>query len=149
MEYCAHRVFPSCIPLLLLVSYQEEYSTDHAKAEQMATVQIYRLNGLDARTRARLKTAQMEAARVWMYCVERHQQARTDHAKWPTRDDLQRETKGGKYALHSQSVQMICHQFLANVETIHQLRQTNPYHRYPYHSKKYMPVEWPAQAVSR
>ena len=44
---------------------------------------------------------------------------------------------------------MVTHQFLANVETIAKLRQTNPQHRYPYHPKKYLTVEWPAQAVSR
>ncbi len=114
----------------------------------MQTVRIYPLKDLDRRTRARLKTAQMEAARVWMYCVGRHRAARSDRLPWPSQDDLQRETKGGQYALHSQSIQMVCQQFLANVETIKQLRQTNPHHRYPYHPKKYMPVHWPAQAVS-
>jgi putative transposase len=126
-----------------------KYITELAKAEEMETVRIYRLNDLDPRTRQRLKAAQMEAARIWMYCVERHRAARAEHAPWPYRDDLQRETKGGKFALHSQSTQMVCHQFLANVETIKQLRQTTPRHRYPYHPKKYMPVEWPAQTVSR
>jgi putative transposase len=38
---------------------------------------------------------------------------------------------------------------LADVETIKQLRQSNPRHRYPHHPKKYMTVQWPAQAVSR
>ncbi len=115
----------------------------------METVRIYRLKDLDRRTRVRLKAAQMEAGRVWMYCVQRHQQARSERLAWPSRDDLQRETKGGQYALHSQSIQMVCHQFLANVETIRELRQTNPRHRYPYYPKKYMTVQWPAQAVSR
>jgi putative transposase len=114
----------------------------------MQTVRIYPLKDLDRRTRARLKAAQMEAARVWMYCVQRHQQARSARLPWPSRDDLQRETKGGKYALHSQSIQMVCQQFLANVQTIHQLRQRNPHHRYPHHPKKYLTVQWPAQAVS-
>jgi putative transposase len=115
----------------------------------MQTVRIYQLKDLDRRTRARLKAAQLEAAQVWMYCVERHRAARSEQASWPNRDNLQRETKSGKYALHSQSIQMVCQQFLANVETIKQLRQTNPRHRYPYHSKKYRTVQWPAQAVSR
>ena len=115
----------------------------------MQTVHIYRLKDLNRRTRARLEAAQLEAARVWMYCVERHQQARSKRTRWPDRDDLQRETKGGQFALHSQSIQMVCQQFLANVQTIKQLRQTNPQHRYPYHPKRYMTVQWPAQAVSR
>ena len=114
----------------------------------METVRIYRLKDLDRRTRARLKAAQREAARVWMYCLGRHQTARVGRTRWPDRDDLQRETKGGQFALHSQSIQMVCQQFLANVQTSKQLRQMNPQHRYPYHSKQYMTVQWPAQAVS-
>ena len=115
----------------------------------MQTVRIYRLKDLDRRTRARLRAAQLEAARVWMYCLERHRLARSERTRWPDRDDLQRETKGGQFALHSQSIQLVCQQFLANVETIKQVRQTNPRHRYPYHPKKYRTVQWPAQAVSR
>ena len=115
----------------------------------MQTIRIYPLKDLDWKTRTRLKAAQMEAARVWRYCLERHQQARSQHMPWPSRDNLQRETKGGQYALHSQSIQMVCQQFLANIDTIKQLRQTNPRHRYPHHPKKYMTVYWPAQAVSR
>jgi hypothetical protein len=54
-----------------------------------------------------------------------------------------------QFALPSQSIQMVCQQFLANVQDIKQLRQTDPQHRYPYHPKRYMTVQWPAQAVSR
>jgi putative transposase len=115
----------------------------------MQTVRIYRLKDLDRRTRARLQAAQMEAAHVWMYCLARHQTARAERTRWPDRDDLQRETKGRQFALHSQSIQMVCHQFLANVETIKQVRRTNPRHRYPYLPKRYMTLSWPAQAVSR
>jgi putative transposase len=115
----------------------------------MQTVRIYRLKDLDRRTRARLRAAQLEAARVWRYCLERHQSARLTQTCWPDRDDLQRETKGGQYALHSQSVQLVCQQFVANVETIKHLRQSNPRHRYPYRPKRYRAVSWPAQAVSR
>src|SRR5579864_1393409 len=100
----------------------------------MDTVRIFPLRDLSKGQRLYLKAAQMEAARVWMYCVERHRQARSARLPWPSRDDLQRETKGGKYALHSQSIQMVCQQFLANVQTIHQLRQTNQRHRYPHHA---------------
>ncbi|HKV01346.1 MAG TPA: hypothetical protein VJQ26_04425, partial [Ktedonobacteraceae bacterium] len=114
----------------------------------MQTVRIYRLKDLDKRTRARMLAAQREAARVWMYCLGRHQTARNERTRWPDRDDLQRETKGGQFALHSQSIQMVCQQFLANVQTSKQLRQTNPQHRYPYHPKRYMTVQWPAQAVA-
>ena len=115
----------------------------------MHTVRIYRLKHLDRQTRARLRAAQQEAAYVWRYCLQRHQQARSEQSRWPDRDDLHRETGGGQYGLHSQSIQLVCQQFLANVETIKQLRQSNPRHRYPYHPKQYRTVSWPAQAVGR
>jgi putative transposase len=115
----------------------------------MQTVRIYRLKHLDRRTRARLRAAQREAAHVWMDCLQRHRAARAQRTRWPDRDDLQRETKGGQFALHSQSIQLVCQQFLANVKTIRQLRLSNPRHRYPYHPKQYMTVKWPAQAISR
>jgi putative transposase len=115
----------------------------------METVRIFPLRNLTTPERVRLRAAQMEAARVWMYCVQRHQQARAAHRPWPGRKELQAETKGGQYALHSQSIQMITHHFLANVETIAKLRQTDTRHRYPYHPKQYLPVDWPAQAIDR
>jgi putative transposase len=43
---------------------------------------------------------------------------------------------------------MICHQFLANVETTRQLKPTHPRMRYPYKPKQYLTVQWPAQAVA-
>ncbi len=115
----------------------------------METVRIYRLGGLAPSTRQRLQAAQMEVARVWNVCRQRHQDARLQQRPWPDRDELQQATKGGQFALHSQSIQMVCHQFLANVETTRQLKPTHPRMRYPYKAKKYMTVQWPAQAVSR
>jgi len=115
----------------------------------MQTVRIYRLKGLAPPTRERLQAAQMEAARVWNVCRELHQEARHEHQPWPDRDALQQATKGGQFALHSQSIQMVCHQFLANVETTRQFKPTQPRLRYPYKSKQYMTVQWPAQAVAR
>ena len=115
----------------------------------METVRIFPLRGLSKHERLRLRNAQREAARVWRYCIERHRHARAAHLPWPGRKELQEETKGGQYALHSQSIQMVTHQFLANVETIAELRKTDKRHRYPYHPKTYLTVEWPAQSISR
>jgi len=77
-----------------------------------------------------LKAAQQEAAQVWNLCCDLHQAARTAHAKWPSRDALQKATKG-RFALHSQSVQMVVHAFLANVQTTRQLKPLHPRMRYP------------------
>ena len=114
----------------------------------METVRIYRLTGLRPRYQARLRAAQMEAARVWMLCRDTHLEARKQHTLWPNRDKLQQATKG-QFALHSQSVQMICHAFLANIETTRELRKTNPRIRYPWKDKRFYPLYWPAQALSR
>jgi putative transposase len=113
----------------------------------METVRIYRLVGLRTRYQARLRAAQMEAARIWTLCRDLHLAARQKRTRWPNRDDLQQATKG-QFALQSQTVQMICHAFLANVETTRQLTPTHPKARYPYKDKRYYPLSWPAQAVS-
>jgi putative transposase len=97
----------------------------------METVRIYRLANLRPLVSRRLKEAQEEASRVWMACRDLRLHARCNHLPWPDRDDLQRATKG-RFALHGQTVQMICHAFLANVEAPRQARRQNPRMRYPY-----------------
>ena len=92
----------------------------------------------------------MEGARVWNFCMETHKAARLHHDIWPGRNELQKATKG-RFGLHSQSIQMIVHAFLANIDTTRQLRQTHPQMkmRYPYKEKKFYPISWPMQAVSK
>ncbi len=116
----------------------------------MKTVKIYQLNHLSYAQFKRLQALHMEAAQVWNVCMETHKAARTNHEKWPGRDALQKAAKG-RFALHSQSVQMIVHAFLANIETTRILRQEHPQMRmkYPWRQKRFYPVSWPAQAVSR
>lgn len=113
----------------------------------METVRIYRLDNLPPSVSRRLYEAQMEAARVWCLCKDIHQAARRQRGtRWPNRDALQKATKG-KFALHSQTVQMICQAFLANIETTRQVKKHNPTMRYPYKDKKFYPLLWPKQAV--
>ena len=116
----------------------------------MQTVKIYRLTHLSPTLFGRLKAAQMEAAQVWNRCCELHKVARTTHTMWPDRNELQQATKG-RFALHSQSVQMVVHAFLANIETSQKLRASHPkmHMKYPWKMKRFYPVYWPAQAVSR
>ena len=114
----------------------------------MNTVRIYRLEHLSQTMFQRLKSAQMESAQVWNHCMQTHKVARGEHARWPGRTELQKATKG-KFALHSQSVQMVVHAFLANVETARQLKPTHPKMKYPWKTKRFYPVMWPAQAVSK
>ncbi len=116
----------------------------------MNTVRIYRLNHLSPTLFRRLKAAQMEAAQVWNYCCELHKQARTTRSAWPGRNALQQATKG-RFALHSQSVQMVAHAFVATIDATRQLRAAHPKMRtkYPWKTKRFYPVHWPAQAVSK
>jgi putative transposase len=114
----------------------------------METVHIYRLTELHPRSWTQLRAAQMEAARVWTLCRDLHISARRQHTAWPTQDDFHQATKG-RFALHSQTVQAIFRSFLGNIDTARELRKTNPKVRYPYKDKRYYPLSWPAQAVSR
>jgi putative transposase len=116
----------------------------------MKTIRVYRLNTLSPTLFRRLKAAQQEAARVWNLCIETHKQARMSHAKWPGRHELEQATKGC-FTLNAQAVQQIVHAFLANVETTRTLRKEHPEMRmkYPWHTKRFYPVKWPAQAVHR
>src|SRR6266702_8745981 len=114
----------------------------------MHTVKVYRLDHLSHTMFGRLKAAQMEAAQVWNLCMQAHKVARQNHTKWPGRTELQRATKG-HFALHSQSVQMIVHAFLANVDTTRQVKPSIPKMRYPYKTKRFYPVMWSAQAVCK
>src|SRR6266566_1564009 len=114
----------------------------------MQTVRIYRLDHLSPTLFQRMKAAQMEAAQVWNTCCELHKAARQARSTWPGLKELQLATKG-RFALHSQSVQTVMRTFLANIETTVQVRRTNRTIRYPYKTKRFYPVRWPAQAVSR
>ena len=77
-----------------------------------------------------------------------HKQARESGDKWPTSVDLQVMSKGGQYALHSQSVQALAQKLAANVDTIHTLRQNGgTLARYPYKGKEYQTVAWADQAI--
>ncbi len=114
----------------------------------MEMVRIYRLTGVRPRCRARLRAAQMEAAQVWTLCRDMHLAARQQRTSWPTQGDFHQATKG-RFALHSQTVQAIFRAFQGNVDTTRELRKTNPKIRYPYKDKRFYPLLWPAQAVSR
>lgn len=103
---------------------------------------------LSRATLARISAGRTEAAKVWMACRDVHEAARKARTPWPRRDALQKATKG-HYALHSQSVQMVCHAFLANIETTVEVRRAgNLQMKYPWRDKRYYPLLWPAQAVA-
>ena len=113
----------------------------------MERVRIVPLKSIRNRQSAMIRAGQMEAARVWTVCRDAHLAARQEHGKWPNRDDLQKATKG-RFCLHSQSVQMVTHAFLANVDTARQLQSHGRTEiRYPHKDKTFYPLMWPAQAM--
>jgi putative transposase len=113
----------------------------------MERVRIVSLKSIRNRQSAMIRAGQMEAGRVWTACRDTHLDAREKHGKWPNRDVLQKATKG-RFSLHSQSVQMVTHAFLANVDTAEQMRsQGRTKIRYPYKDKTFYPLMWPAQAM--
>src|SRR5260370_33500520 len=113
----------------------------------MQTVRIYRLIHLSPTMCGRLIAEQMEGGQVWNCCCELHKAARQTHGKWPGQTELQKATKG-RFALHSQSAQMIAHAFLADGDATRQLRVTHPKVglQYPWKTKRFYPGHWPAQA---
>ncbi len=113
----------------------------------METVYIYQLTRLSPSLIRRIREASMEAAKVWTLCRDMHLYARQNRLPWPTRKDFQKATKR-KFALHSQTIQMIYNTFLANVDSCRKARQQNPKMRYPYKDKRFYPLMWPAQALS-
>jgi putative transposase len=94
-----------------------------------------------------------EAGRLWTDLVRRHAEARAQHGQWPSAGDLERATKGGQYALHSQSVQALCQKFAASVATATELRKQEVAETghiqtaYPHHPKPYQTVIWKDQAI--
>ena len=81
-----------------------------------------------------------------------HAQARAQ-GRWLSAGELEQATKGGQYALHSQSVQALCQKLVANVETATELRRQELAETgrlqtpYPHHPKAYQTVIWKDQAL--
>lgn len=112
----------------------------------MQTTRIYRLEYQLPQAFEQLKTAQQEAAAVWNSCMDVHKQSRTSHMPWPNQTSLQKLTKG-KFGLYSQSVQMVCQAFIANIASTMANRRQGNKMKYPWRHKRFYPVSWPAQAV--
>lgn len=117
----------------------------------METVSIHILRDLSATMQATIRAGQQEAARVWSECTALHVERRKSGMGWPKRDELQKFTKG-RFELHSQTVQMIVHQLIANVDATRERRrkesESRSWLKYPYKEKLFFPLYWPAQAVS-
>ena len=113
----------------------------------MQTTKIYRLLCQKPEVFERLKAAQMESAKVWNECMETHKKCRIAQTSWSNQTQLQKLTKG-KYELHSQSVQIVCQAFLANVDSTRANRRSGIKDmKYPWRTKRFYPVAWTSQSV--
>lgn len=112
----------------------------------MDTVIIKPLSNLNESTEKQIYSAQLEAGKLWTFCVETHLKARQGHTKWPEQSALHKETKG-QYSLFSQTVQQINRAFLGNIHATKKLRREQPQMKmkYPWRPKKFYPLIWPAQ----
>ena len=113
----------------------------------MQTTKIYRLPYQKPEVFERLKAAQVESAKVWNECMVNHKECRLNQTPWLNQTALQKLTKG-KYELHSQSIQMVCQAFLANVDSTRANRRAGIKNmKYPWRQARFYPVSWAAQSV--
>src|SRR5215467_1700171 len=116
-------------------------------------VRLVGLRGLSPTTPLQCQTLRAEAGRLWTALVSLHAQARTQ-GRWRSAGELEQATKGGQYALHSQSVQALCQKFAANLDTATALRRQEVAEtghvqtQYPHHPKVYQTVIWKDQALT-
>ncbi len=116
-------------------------------------VRLVALRGLPSATLAQCQALRAEAGRLWTVLVTLHSLARTQ-GRWLSAGELEQATKGGQYALHSQSVQALCQKFVANVDTATELRRQELAERgriqthYPRHLKVYQTVVWKDQTLT-
>lgn len=117
----------------------------------MASVAIIPLRGLPKSLFDYCRDAQVEAGRCWSDISAFHPECRMSGKSWPRRKELQDLTRG-RYALHSQTVQAIFHQLLANVDAAMARRRSQPHLRSKirllWREKRFFALYWPGQAVS-
>jgi putative transposase len=116
-------------------------------------VRLVAVHGLSAAQLSQCQALRAEAGRLWTDLLGQHADARLQ-GRWLSVGDLEQATKGGQYALHSQSVQALCQKFAANVDTATELRRQelatygHIQTQYPHHPKVYQTVIWKDQALT-
>jgi putative transposase len=124
----------------------------YKQTNTLCVVRLLALRAHDPATLAQCQALRAEAGRLWTDLVALHTQAR-DQGRWLSASELEQATKGGQYALHSQSVQALCQKFAANVETATELRRQELAESgqiqtaYPHHTKAYQTVVWKDQSL--
>jgi putative transposase len=95
-----------------------------------------------------LRFYQQECARCWNAILEEEKLFREQNAgAWIGKNDLQKRLKG-RFRLHSQSVQALTDKFVANRDTIAQLRRAgNTQARFPWREKKFLTIPFKQMAI--
>jgi putative transposase len=90
----------------------------------------------------RLYQCNQISAEIWNEClvIAKHY-ARNNEGKWIGKSQLQSELKG-RFPLHSQSVQAVCHKYLFSRDSAKQAKQQGLNNKYPYKRKKYFNTKW-------
>src|SRR5215213_694304 len=124
----------------------------YRRSTTVCRVQLLALHALSAETQALCDRLPREAGRCWSDLVQWHATARAN-GPWLTETDLKEQTKGGRYHLHSASVQALVEQLIANVDTTTLLRQQQHAAKqpvtaqYPHHAKVYQTITYKASAI--
>lgn len=125
--------------------------TNRSSAAAPCTVQLIPLRRLPAGVAAQCETLRREAGRCWSELVAVHVASRG--GAWLTERDLNAMSNGGRFRLHSQSIQALVQKLLANVDTARTNRKREqaaggePTTRYPYREKPFQTVTWKGQAI--
>lgn len=107
-----------------------------------------KVSGKDAQ---RLKSARMACAAVWNDCVALAKAYRlANDGQWISKSELEKATKGGKYQLHSQSIQAVVTDYTESRDSTKTKRkQGDKKANYPWKQKKYRTIEFKQMAIKR
>src|SRR5215831_16884419 len=125
----------------------------YKQTSTQCVVRLVALRGLSPAVLAQCQALRAKAGRLWTDLLTLHAQARAQ-GRWLSAGELEQATKGGQYALHSQSVQALCQKLAANVATASELRRQEVAEtghvqtQYPHHPKPYQTVVWKDQALT-
>lgn len=101
----------------------------------------------DKRTSEYCKFLQQESARVWNETIDYFWDTLRNTDEWLKENDLKQNVKGGQFNLHSQSIQSVVEQLVANQKVTTKLRKDNPDIKYPYKRKRYFRIHWKSSAI--
>lgn len=82
------------------------------------------------------------SAQIWNNCIQAAKEySLSNSGKWINKTLLQQAVKG-KYPLHSQSIQAVCHKYLFARDSAHKAKQIGLNSKYPYKNKKHFNTKW-------